>query len=526
MLFDARLFRRPAGVVVILAICALSFNAQQAAESRFTVTADVQGALNQISADSLRGHLSFIASDLLEGRNTPSPGLDTAAEYIAAQFRRTGLEPAGDDGYFQTATWLLAERSMDDFDMKIEVGKKAISIRKDRVGVNVDGGLKLTRAPVIKIAYTDATALASLTPELAGRKVVITDMPDFRREDRSRWPEMSRAQNEFRTRMLSLKVALVISISRVETAGSGGGAGRLIDPENRSARRPATGIPLITVHEPAIVQLYDTIKPGPASATLSVNVSPPVELPVKLRNVVGVLRGSDPVLRDTFVLVTSHYDHIGTRSGGEGDRIFNGANDDGSGTVSVIELASALAKLKQRPKRSIAFITFFGEEKGLLGSRYYGRHPVFPIEKTVSDINLEQMGRTDSSEGPQLSNATMTGFDYSDLGQIFKAAGELTDVTVYKHPTNSDSYFGRSDNQALADQGVPAHTLCVAYVYPDYHGVGDHWDKVDYENMAKVNRMVALGLIMVADSAEEPKWNEANSRTARYVKAWKERRGK
>ena len=102
----------------------------------------------------------------------------------------------------------------------------------------------------------------------------------------------------------------------------------------------------------------------------------------------------------------------------------------------------------------------------------------------------------------------------------------MTGVEVYKHATNSDSFFGRSDNQALADQGVPAHTLCVAFVYPDYHGLGDHWEKVDYGNMEKVDRMVALALIMIADSPEEPRWNEANPRTARYVKAWKDRRGK
>jgi hypothetical protein len=120
----------------------------------------------------------------------------------------------------------------------------------------------------------------------------------------------------------------------------------------------------------------------------------------------------------------------------------------------------------------------------------------------------------------------MTGFDYSDVGTIFKAAGELTGINVFKHEQNSDSFFGRSDNQALADQGVPAHTICTAFVYPDYHGLGDHWDKIDYDNMAKVNRMVALGLIMIANNTEEPKWNEANPKAARYVKAWKERRAK
>jgi Zn-dependent M28 family amino/carboxypeptidase len=300
----------------------------------------------------------------------------------------------------------------------------------------------------------------------------------------------------------------------------------LIDPENRRAMPEFTGVPLITVHDQKVVNLYDALKPGAAPIDATLKLPAPVEKPVKLRNVIGLLRGSDPVLKDTYVMITAHYDHLGVRAGSKEDNIFNGANDDGSGTVSVIEVASALATLKERPKRSLLFMTVFGEEKGLLGSRYYGRHPVFPIEKTVADVNLEQVGRTDSDEGPQLSNASMTGFDFSDVGTTFKAAGEITGIKIYKHERNSDAFFGRSDNQALADQGVPAHTLCVAYIYPDYHGLGDHWDKIDYANMAKVNRSVALGLVMIANNPEEPKWNEANPKAARYVKAWKERHSK
>ena len=113
----------------------------------------------------------------------------------------------------------------------------------------------------------------------------------------------------------------------------------------------------------------------------------------------------------------------------------------------------------------------------------------------------EQVGRTDSSEGPQLSNATLTGFDFTDMGPIFKAAGEQTGVTVYKHEKNSDAFFGRSDNQAMADAGI-------------------------YANLAKVNRMVALALLTIADNTEAPKWNQANPKTARYVEAWKKLQGK
>jgi Zn-dependent M28 family amino/carboxypeptidase len=171
-------------------------------------------------------------------------------------------------------------------------------------------------------------------------------------------------------------------------------------------------------------------------------------------------------------------------------------------------------------------MTVFGEELGLLGSQYYGRNPIFPLAKTVADINLEQVGRTDSSEGSQVNRASLTGFDFSDIGPIFKRAGELTGIEVYKHERNSDAFFGASDNQALADVGVPAHTLCVAFIFPDYHKVGDHWDKIDYPNLARTDRMVALALWMIASSEEAPKWNHANPKTERYVEAWKRLQGR
>ena len=510
--------------VVVLSIAACCLSAQQPAR-QFTITPEVRAMLDHVSGDSLRGHLSFIASDALEGRNTPSRGLDIAAEYIAAQFRRAGLEPAGDDGYFQTANFVLAETLMDAFDLRLKAGAETLSIAKNQVSFNIDRALNVSGS-MLKIDYADAAAVAALKPEQVEGKVVITEIPDSRRAEGARRVEMFMARQEFLTKMTAMKVALVLSIDRLSATGAGAAQGRLIDPEDRRARVQLPSTPVITVHDPRAVKLFDEGKPGQQVAEISLKLPAPAERPVRLRNVIGVLRGSDAVLKDTCLLVTAHYDHLGVRAGVEGDNIFNGANDDGSGTVSVIELASALAALKQRPRRSIVFMTFFGEEKGLLGSRYYGRHPVYPIDKTVANVNLEQVGRTDSSEGPQLSNASLTGFDYSDVGTILEAAGKLTGITVYKHEQNSDSFFARSDNQALADQGVPAHTLCTAFVYPDYHGAGDHWDKIDYSNMEKVDRMVALAIVMIANNSEAPKWNDANPKTARYVKAWNDHHGK
>jgi Zn-dependent M28 family amino/carboxypeptidase len=315
----------------------------------------------------------------------------------------------------------------------------------------------------------------------------------------------------------SLSPAIVILINRLQPTGSGGGPVQFIDRDNVAQNQNVS----ITLHAPDAVAMFDALQPGITAATISIRARA-LERPAPQRNVIGVIRGSDPVLADTYVFLTAHYDHVGVRGTGA-DTIYNGANDDGSGTVSVIEIASALASLKERPKRSLVFMTVFGEEKGLLGSNYYVRHPIFPVEKIVADINLEQVGRTDSTEGPQVNNASITGFDYSDVGQILVSAGALTGITIYKHERNSDAYFSASDNAALARQGVPAHSFSVAFNYPDYHGPGDHWDKVDYDNMARVDRTVALGMLMIANNPEAPKWNEANPRTVPYVRAWKER---
>ena len=118
-----------------------------------------------------------------------------------------------------------------------------------------------------------------------------------------------------------------------------------------------------------------------------------------------------------------------------------------------------------------------------------------------------------------MASATFTGFDFSDVPAAFETAGKATGVKVYNNQKNGDDFFARSDNQSLADAGIPAHTLAVAFEFPDYHKVGDEWQKIDFANMAKVDRMIALGLMTMADRAQPPRWNEKNEKTERYVEA-------
>lgn len=330
------------------------------------ITPEMRIVTAHITANGLRGDVSFLASDLLEGRDSPSRGLDVAAEYIASDFRRMGLEPVAGDSFYQ---------------------------------------------PV---------------------------------------PIPARKGNG-------------------EDAAESGSAG-----------------------------------------TGSVGTA---------NNVVGILRGSDPELKNTYVILSAHYDHKGLASSGE-DRVFNGANDDASGTASVLEIANALASLHPRPKRSVLVILFCGEEKGLLGSRYYASHPLVPLEQTIAQINLEQMGRTDSPEGPHLNMMNVTGFDYSTIPSLLVDSGKRVQISVIKDAQASEAYFRRSDNGPLADAGIPAHTVSVTYEFPDYHAVGDEWQKLDYANMAHVDQAVAIATLRLASSVTAPKWND-EAPTKKFVDAAK-----
>lgn len=516
---------RPALILLGMIACA----GAAAGADRPALTADQEAALGRISADSMRGHLSFLASDLLEGRGTPSRGLDLAAEYIAAQFRRAGLEPAGNDGYFQSVRWPVATPDPSAFQMEIQAGPETYRIEPSRVSLLQPRRFEVAGVETVKIDFHAAAPLEALKPDDVEGKAVLVEIPEVRSGPRAQWAALVRSVNEFVGRLAAWKPALVVNVSRDETGATGLGSGPLVDPEARGPaflRSAGNGPPRITVHDPRLVALFDAMPPGPGTARVSLRLPEPVDRLVTLRNVIGYLPGSEPALKDTFVLVTAHYDHLGIGAPVAGDAIYNGANDDGSGTVSVIELASALATLKERPKRSLVFLAFFGEELGLLGSRYYARHAIFPLGTTVADLNLEQIGRTDSTEGPQVATASVTGIDFSEVGSILQAAGEAEGIRVYKHPVNSDAYFGASDNRSLAELGVPAHSVTVAYAYPDYHGALDHWDKVDFANMAKVDRMIGRALLMLAESAEPPRWSETNPKAGRFLNAWKKLRGR
>jgi hypothetical protein len=472
-----------------------------------------------LTANGLKADVSFLASDLLEGRDTPSRGLDIAAEYIAAQYRRAGLEPVGDDGYFQTATFVTVTPNTGGVEFTLDANGSTVKANPASISLQEPMALNLDRAAVVKVAMDDQAAIDALTPEQVRGKVLVLEpsAPPTAAPSTTQPPAAAgrggRGGAAIATVLASKlqPAAIVLFSAPGGRAGGRGGGARL----REASTMTAAPVAILTIGDPAIRTALDAA----AAPAISAHIGAPTVVPSKVRNVVGLLRGSDPALKDTYILITAHYDHLGIRDNGTPDHIFNGANDDGSGTASVIEIANALAALPTRPGRSIVFMTQFGEEKGDLGSRYYAQHPIFPLAKTIVDVNLEQVGRTDDLEGPRVGAFNLTGFDYTDLPAVFRRAGEQTGIQVIKHEKNSDAYFTRSDNAAFAEAGVPATTLSVAYDYPDYHKAGDEWPKLDYENMARVDRTVALAALDIANNPQAPKWDASNPKTERFVKA-------
>jgi hypothetical protein len=236
------------------------------------------------------------------------------------------------------------------------------------------------------------------------------------------------------------------------------------------------------------------------------------ELPPEQRrqafNVVGMIPGSDPALRHEAVIVGAHYDHVGIGRAVGGDSIYNGADDDASGTVAVLEIARALVR-GPAPRRTVVFFLATGEEVGMLGTRWYLQHPVVPLDSTAAGFFVEMIGRPDSLAGGP-GRAWLTGYERSTVGQMLGDAG----VPLVPDPRPSQNFFERSDNTPFARVGIPAHVISSFNLHGDYHQPGDEADRVDYPHMARVIEASIQATRLLADGLR-PQWNPGGQPAAR-----------
>jgi hypothetical protein len=225
-------------------------------------------------------------------------------------------------------------------------------------------------------------------------------------------------------------------------------------------------------------------------------------------NLIGVIPGSDPVLRDQVVAFAAHYDHLGIGTPVNGDSIYNGADDDASGVAAVLGVARALVN-GAPPKRTIVILLTTGEEEGILGTRWYVAHPAFPILKMVAEMEIEMAGRPDSLAGGP-GKAWMTGYDRSTMGSMLKQAG----IPIVPDPYPQYQFFQRSDNIVFARMGIPAHTLSTYNLHKDYHTVTDDVAGIDFPHLTAVSRAAAAAARLLADGPA-PQWKPDGQPAAR-----------
>ena len=223
-------------------------------------------------------------------------------------------------------------------------------------------------------------------------------------------------------------------------------------------------------------------------------------------NVVGILEGSDPVLKGEYIVLSAHMDHVGIGAPVNGDSIYNGADDDASGTAGVIELAEALSQPGARPKRSVIFLTVSGEEHGLWGSGWFAAHPPVPIANIVADLNIDMIGRN------WKDTIVVIGKEHSDLGttldRVNRAHPELG-MNAIDDIWPEENFYFRSDHYNFARRGVPV-LFFFNGTHPDYHGPNDEPDRIDAEKEARIVRLVYLIAQEVGNAPRRPAWNPAS----------------
>jgi len=485
------------------------------------------GNTDGVTAQRLRDYLTFIASDELEGRDTPSRGLDIAAMYIAEHLASWGLKPAGDNGtYFQKVPLKMSKVVANETRVEIagqsyEYGKDFLTSLNDAnianaplvfagygwwiKAKNIDpyAGMDLKDKVVVVVnALPKGVTNADLNGKLGedwmsppyyaqthGAKAVIT-FPSFNglaNWESSRWNQSDKGGVALSTQNQIIKIPSINATPKMLSAiffGEKMSAGNIFNK----------------------AQVQDALDGFELKPEKRVNASIRVRTTdIHTQNVVGILEGSDPVLKNEYVAIGAHYDHVGMNPFSfAADKIWNGADDDGSGTVSVLNIAQAFATGAARPKRSMLFIWHAGEEKGLWGSEYFTDHPTVPIDKVITELNIDMIGRFQNpgdenhpvnKELPKpneiftIGNTMMS----TELGQIAdQVNGSFLKINYnprYADPNDPNRYFYRSDHFNYARKGVPI-IFFMDGTHADYHQPSDSIEKINFDEMAKVAKTI------------------------------------
>ena len=443
---------------------------------------------NSITVDDLKTHLNYLASDELEGRETGEKGQKLAAEYLRDFYREIGLTGPVDGDYFQYFNLVRIYWK----DASLKVGKHKLELNKDFIFIG-DGDMKKNeKAELVFLGAPNEENLEKV--DVKGKLVGV-------------WAVGQTAQSTRQQVMDAGAKGIVIVTMEDETSfeqlrknyQASLGKGRM------GFDKPTVQEPIFMVSPQTMALLFDSSveklkkaaksKPGSIPSQKAVYKVVKGKEVVETENVLGFLEGTDK--KEEVLVLSSHYDHIGVNSDGE---INNGADDDGSGTVAIMEIAEAFsmaAKEGHRPRRSILFLNVSAEEKGLLGSEYYADHPVFPLENTVNNINIDMIGRIDYEYEEAENRDYVYVIGSEMLSSHLKVINEYNNITYtdlildYRYDAEDDPnrFYYRSDHYNFAKHNIPV-IFFFNGVHDDYHQPTDTVDKIEWDLLKKRSRLI------------------------------------
>jgi len=495
------------------------------------------GQQPSITPESLRTWMTYLASDELAGRATFSEGLGLAGAYIADQLKVAGVRPGGDRGTYFQRVEVLGIKSTNRSSVTIEVNGQKRTFN-DGEGVtfprNAGGKRTFTVNEVefagyglnLSPAHNDYKGL-----DVKRKAVVWLGSRGPRGTDERRGARLLNGRAAFAVEEMG--AAAVIG-PPLGNGGQRGGRGGVPGVDFTTAARLDSPLPAnITANDDFLEFLfsgseiqYEALKAKAQQqedlprftlkgVTLTFNLDADYQVVNTryTRNVVGIVEGTDGRLKDAYVAFGAHYDHLGYFQGalpaGQTDRIYNGADDDGSGTTALIGLARAFAQ-GPKTKRSLIFVWHAGEEIGLQGSKYFTDHPTVPLEKIVAQLNMDMIGRNHDNLASESNTVYLVGSDRisSELHQILLEAnaGLAKPMTLnyqLNEPTDPERVYYRSDHYSYAAKGIPI-IFFTTFLHPDYHRVTDSVDKIEFEKLAHIAQLVYETGHRVADLDHEP----------------------
>jgi hypothetical protein len=463
-----------------------------------------------ITEGDVMRRVGVIAADSMLGRATPSPGLERTAEYVASEFQRAGLRPAGAKGSylqrFAVTRWTVdTSRSVVELTAGGRLGLARLGTDARYVLGTIPS--QPLQGSVVLLANPD-TATATVSADVKDRIVLL--LVDFSKP-------LSPALNQKIVALGRAGPQAVVVLSNRDSATFTQRLATAARPRLTRDQEPVSveGPPVVEVHERGLGPVlaaagidpsrlrrlereYQRPLPG---LTIKLSLARRIVAQAMVPNVAGILQGSDPRLRNQYLVYSAHIDHIGI-SPGQPDSVNNGADDNASGVAGLLELVEAFSQPGVRPKRSLLFLAPSGEEDGLLGSAHFTEHPTVALERVVANLNMDLLGRN------WRDSVITVGLEQSDLGatlsRVVQAHPELR-MTPIADRWPEERIFYRSDHYNFARKGVPI-LFFTSGTHPDYHQPSDEPNTIDGEKAARLVRLLFYLGATVADAESRPKW--------------------